>query len=364
LLKLGQTTNGEEMPGKKSATGGGMATIITMLMAATAFKKKELPKLKSAGLDAPPSKTQIRDWIRVARQVCRSEGIEWIIRMAEAMKLDEDTQEYFLDDPDDSNNAVALEEKKIDMHDAKNRGPVGLLIILMHHYGAGSVLAQYESLAKGESYTWTMISKDWASVAQDIHQFNTQMATALMEANMPDVNERINRHYGSDVHPLSGLLAWKMLYDEQERDASENVAAWMVRIHCIVQEGGKIERPAALMPWVRAIDTAADMLLHLKVGADQIASMTMHVVLETITSKHGEKWEPWRATARELQREIGTPKSKTYTWRIVSAKIKTAWKKLYGDEGISELTQVTTAPGNHRKRGINASGRSPAGSGR
>ena len=148
------------MPGKKTATSGDMAAIITMLMAATAFKKKELPKLKSASLDAPPSKTQIRDWMRVARQVCRSEGIEWIIRMAEAMKLDEDTQEYFLDDPDDSNNAVALEEKKIDMHDAKNRGPVGLLIILMHHYGAGSALAQYESLARNESYTWVMISKD------------------------------------------------------------------------------------------------------------------------------------------------------------------------------------------------------------
>jgi len=52
--------------------------------------------------------------------------------MAEAMKLDEDTQEYYLDDPDDSSNAVALEEKKIDMHDAKNRGPVGLLLILTH----------------------------------------------------------------------------------------------------------------------------------------------------------------------------------------------------------------------------------------
>ena len=33
---------------------------------------------------------------------------------------------------------------------------------------------------------------------------------------------------------------------------------------------------------------------------DDETSMTMHVALETISSKHGEKWEPWRATAREL----------------------------------------------------------------
>ena len=77
------------------------------------------------------------------------------------------------------------------------------------------------------------------------------------------------------------------------------------------------------MPWVRAIDTAADKLLNLNVAADQIASMTMHVALETISSKHGEKWEPWRATARELQRDIGA-NSKKYNWRIISAKIKTA----------------------------------------
>ena len=125
-----------------------------------------------------------------------------------------------------------------------------------------------------------------------------------------------------------------MLCDEQERDASENVAAWMVRIHCIVQEGGKIEQPTALMPWVRAIDTVADMLLSLNIGADLIASMTMHVVLETIACKHGEKWEPWRATAREMQRDIRS-NGKKYTWRIISARIKTAWKRLYGDEGLN-----------------------------
>lgn len=213
------------MPGKKTATSGGLGTIITMLMAAAAFKKKELPKLKSAGLDAPPSKTQIRDWMRVARQVCRSEGIEWIIRTAEAMKVDEGTQEYYLDDLDDASNTVELEDKKLDMHDANNRPYVGLILMLMHQHGAGSVMAQYEALEQGASYTWGMTSKDWASIAQNICQFNAQMATALMDANMPDVNERINRHYGSDVHLLSGLLAWKMLYDEQERDASENVAA-------------------------------------------------------------------------------------------------------------------------------------------
>lgn len=77
----------------------------------------------------------------------------------------------------------------------------------------------------------------------------------------------------------------------------------------------------------------------------------MHVALEIISSKHGERWEPWRATARELQREIGSTKGKAYTWRIVSAKIKAAWKRLYGDEGISELAQVTTAQGIYRKRG-------------
>ena len=178
--------------------------------------------------------------------------------------------------------------------------------MLMHQYGAGSALTQYESLEGGKPYSWEMISKDWASIEQDIYQFNAQMATALFDANMPDINERINCHFGSDVHPLSGLLAWKMLCDEQERDASENVAAWMVRIICIVQEGGKIEQPTALMPWVRDIDTVADKLLNLNIGAEQIASMTMHVVLETIARKHSEKWEPWRATARELQREIGT----------------------------------------------------------
>ena len=60
----------------------------------------------------------------------------------------------------------------------------------------------------------------------------------------------------------------------------------------LLQEGGKIEQPAALMPWVCAIDTVADKLLNLNVAADQIASMAMHVALETISSKHGEKWEP------------------------------------------------------------------------
>jgi len=156
--------------------------------------------------------------------------------------------------------------------------------------------------------------------------------------------------------PLSGLLAWKMLCDEQERDAHENVAAWLVRAHCIVQEGRKIEHPTALMPWVRAIDTVGDKLLNLDIKADQIASMTIHMVLETIACKHGEKWEPWRAIARELQREMGS-KGKAYTWRIISARIKTSWKKIYGDEGLSELAQVTAAPGAasgaHRRRGTN-----------
>ena len=145
------------------------------------------------------------------------------------------------------------------------------------------------------------------------------MATALSEANLPDINERINRHYGNDVHPLSGLLAWKMLCDEQERDAHENVAAWLVRAHCIVQEGRKIDHPTALMPWVRAIDTVGDKLLNLDIKADQIASMTIHMVLETIACKHGEKWEPWRAIARELQREVGS-KGKACTWRRKSSR--------------------------------------------
>ena len=141
------------------------------------------------------------------------------------MQLDEDTQEYYLSDPDDETNTVELEATAIDMHNIKSRKPMGLILMLMHQNGAGSALAQYESLEDGKPYSWESITKDWASIEQDIYQFNAQMATALMEANMPDVHERINRHYGSDVHPLSGLLTWKMLCDEQERDTSENVAA-------------------------------------------------------------------------------------------------------------------------------------------
>ena len=208
------------------------------------------------------------------------------------------------------------------MHDQCNHEPAALILAAMHKAGAGSVLAQYAALKPGQTYTWEMVMLDWTAIEQEIHQFNAQMATALSEANLPDINERINRHYGNDVHPLSGLLAWKMLCDEQERDAHENVAAWLVRARCIVQEGRKTEHPTALMPWVRAIDTVGDKLLNLDIKADQIASMTIHMVLETIACKHGEKWEPWRAIARELQREMGS-KGKAYTWRIISARIKT-----------------------------------------
>ena len=97
------------MPGKKDATSGGLGAFLAIMMAATAFKKRELPKLKSTSLDGPPNKTQIRDWLRVARQICKSEGLYWIIRTAEAMKLDEDTQEYYLDDPDDEKVCVGYE---------------------------------------------------------------------------------------------------------------------------------------------------------------------------------------------------------------------------------------------------------------
>ena len=83
-----------KMPRKKATTSGGLGALFTMLMAATAFKKKELPKLKSASIDSPPNKTQTRDWLRVVRQICRSEGVQWIVRTAEAMQLDENTQEY------------------------------------------------------------------------------------------------------------------------------------------------------------------------------------------------------------------------------------------------------------------------------
>ena len=51
----------KKMRRKKAATSGGLGALITMLMAATAFKKNELPKLKSASIDGPPTKTQIRD---------------------------------------------------------------------------------------------------------------------------------------------------------------------------------------------------------------------------------------------------------------------------------------------------------------
>ena len=59
------------MPRQNAATSGGLSALITIMMAATAFKKKELPKLKSTSLDQPPNKTQIRDWLRIARQIGR-----------------------------------------------------------------------------------------------------------------------------------------------------------------------------------------------------------------------------------------------------------------------------------------------------
>ena len=126
------------MPRKKIAASGGLGALITLLMATLAFKKKELPKLTSASSEGPPNKTQIRDWLRVARQICRSEGVQWIIRTAEAMQLDEDTQEYYLSDPDDETNTVELEATAIDMHDKKSRKPMGLILKLMHQNGAGS----------------------------------------------------------------------------------------------------------------------------------------------------------------------------------------------------------------------------------
>ena len=62
------------------------------------------------------TKTQIRDWQRITRQICRSEGVEWIFKTAEAMQLDEDTQEYYLADPDDEDSVAEMEDEAIDMH--------------------------------------------------------------------------------------------------------------------------------------------------------------------------------------------------------------------------------------------------------
>ena len=42
------------MPRKKAAAGGGLGALITVLMAATALRKKDLPKLKPANGNEPP----------------------------------------------------------------------------------------------------------------------------------------------------------------------------------------------------------------------------------------------------------------------------------------------------------------------
>ena len=63
------TKYNREMPRKKAATGGGLGALITVLMAATAFRKKDLPKLKPANGNEPPTKTQIRDRQRLTRQI-------------------------------------------------------------------------------------------------------------------------------------------------------------------------------------------------------------------------------------------------------------------------------------------------------
>ena len=90
-------------------------------MAATAFRKKDLPKLKPANGNEPPTKTQIRDWQRLTRQICRSEGVEWIFKTAEAMQLDEDTQEYYLADPDEEDSVAEMEDEAIDVHNKRNQ---------------------------------------------------------------------------------------------------------------------------------------------------------------------------------------------------------------------------------------------------
>ena len=70
------------------------------------------------------------------------------------MQLDEDTQEYYLPDPDDEDSVADMEAEALDTHDQSNHAPVAQILAAMHKAGAGSVLAQYAALKPGQTYTW------------------------------------------------------------------------------------------------------------------------------------------------------------------------------------------------------------------
>ena len=76
------------------------------------------------------------------------------------MQLDEDTQEYYLADPEGETSVAEMEDKAIDMHDKLNHKPVAPVLAAMHRSGAGSVLTQYAALKAGQTYAWEMVVKD------------------------------------------------------------------------------------------------------------------------------------------------------------------------------------------------------------
>ena len=342
---------GPRKPPKPKKVTGLQTLLLAIMMAGSAdsFKKRQLPLLKPQDKDERPSAKTLTTWFRSAKATITAEGVAWLYKAADGIRLDNATQKFYLelddDDGIDAESTVPLEGIVIDIDD---EDVLSTIIPILHAYGAPA--PEYYKLKKGEDYTKAMILTDWNAIRKEIDAFNAQMMIALADCGMPEIYDRVDRGYHNDYHPLGGLLAWRLLVASKSEDNDDAVADWNVKLSNIVHNGAAMcTTPNQLRNWIRAIDHPAEKLAGLNQTDETIAALTVHVVLSYIQNKQGTAWEPWRACVRDIKKDIRN-ESLQMTWRVVSAKLQREYIHQFGEESLDALTSAMTKQNNTNTR--------------
>ena len=297
------------------------------------FKRKSFNQLIPEAGQAAPTPEAIQTWFRAARELMKSEGLQWIVNVADKIEQDAKTREYYLSNPqqDDDEGKISLEGGKKMVIDDDN---VHYVCLVMRKHGA--VCHEYSDLKEGANYESDLAWSDWDKLESDIVQFNMQMRTALDKAGCPEIYRQIERDYEDSSHPLSGMLAWKMLKQKQLKVQGAEGAYWALRLNNAVHNGGPMcKHPSQLMFWLQSVDEAATGLMQHRMDENAVTTLTVPMVLNAISEKHGEEWETWRGTAENMLEEY---RSNNTAWRVVYRLLEEKFNRKLGTQRVSAIT--------------------------
>jgi len=324
----------EGRTGKKSKSRAPRATV-------RRFKYASIPPL------VPDPNTQdlepsiITQWFRDAKEVMQGEELEWIVTAANNIQLDDDTQEYYMTNPDADD-----EDEKAERLQLEGAGKLTIDDDNVHHVCMilrknGARLTEYDELLEGEEYSLDLAWKDWNELQKDVVQFNVKMKLALANSRLPEIYEQINRDYGNDSHPLAGLLAWRMVAQRQADAKGDDASYWVIRLQNAVQAGWNSDlckHPSDLRNWLRIIDEAASNMLSRNQTMATITVMSVPLVLEIISNKKGEEWETWRNLANDMKRTYA--KAST-SWRAVNRALQKEITNKFGTQTVAAIVSAT-----------------------